>query len=1340
MPLKDSTSARIWTALETEDVEIIERWAPQPDATGDEEKEGRIISVSPAIRALSDRRGRIETGSFELVAKDHDYRLRVLASSSGLINRRLTLYGNDNIEFLAGADQERLGDYIIRTYKPLGDMTFQFSGVGRFGSRVSPFAFSRLIPQRRFGSNFPDLPADLEDVPEPIVYGAIQSAAVYGESYTPMLAFTTDQGYGAFFPGDAGTFGYGDLVNESGPVSSVILSQAAGGTLVDGKTYYVFVVAIDENGDFSNPEPGSATGATGADGEAIIMSGSGKKVVVDWTNPGTPAAKYRAYFSDGTLGTELATGHPHGSAGDVEFCIYKEIDHPGDSIEFTSESDGTPYDFDEFRYYGVQARMEDGLTPLHSAFPAWQGDSHPFRRPIRIEWDPPAETPIEYWVFRKTHPSRPFTQRKIVAAPASYYDDDLSDVGWENVTTAGAEGAVPAHFVGMFALSDGNEWGGLVLNSRASAAITAVYGSDEGLTSYDGSPIRVSLGLAHADLLVPDQAAWEAIFGSVTYRDIGSRRYTMIYAKGGILAAHRDGSIPITVDMIGCEDVGDGTGAPILSLVRQYQDLITQHLVQNYQTGLLLSTPQIGNADPYDLIHSQSFDLAQIVSEMMLEGGLVGAFMLGGKLGLMTIEDIIAEMWNSGWIRTGENRHGQIMVSIQNPNAVIMRAFTERDVLEDSEGKSSLEVERVFDDLTNAYEYRFGQVYIEPITREAPAEGDRLPRKNPDTEAFREWLSGRQTLADDLSIAAIQETRLAETDLKFTRDAATAAAVIAARLANTKDGPIDAVFRTGLQGLAVEIGDLITMTHYAGFGDGGWVDQVLEVRRIQFDPLRLETRLSCEDLGFSHVAEEPYPIPESVEDCGCEIEILDDDFDSGTTDLGDRGYWDSPDPNGHTFIHKVAIVAGVGVAGTRGVQTQEDDPPDSTPPVGQLRRSFLTAKVGIKPSDDDFDSTLKRLTDLPDITSFTWTRVCRIDVTHDYFPTFFTIQDAQPDPDFSGDYIWLGVDEDGVTPFLELAEAFVYDDHLASAELPVGEDFLLAYVKDVDAHRVYWSRLDGSSDLELLIDVPSFPVSLSNTYLYDVVSRNQRALNIKMWEAALTVEELTQERDNYAVTRTADLYLATPLLTKDDLADRSGNGRDWSAVPGSFATVTDGIRLFTDVRQGRFEWDQNRNSLAATTGYGYGDAIFQLFKLIPSVANPHGFPQFFLFVEAGIGPNFDGIQIGSHISEFGVGPGASTPVLYGAVDPNEDHHFKLCFQMSTFDTDAAIVNEDGWIRLWIDGAPESEPTLALENIRVFSTWGPPGDRYNPKTSGRYDVAEWQPLGVVDNVKMFEAAY
>lgn len=59
----------------------------------------------------------------------------------------------------------------------------------------------------------------------------------------------------------------------------------------------------------------------------------------------------------------------------------------------------------------------------------------------------------------------------------------------------------------------------------------------------------------------------------------------------------------------------------------------------------------------------------------------------------------------------------------------------------------------------------------------------------------------------------------------------------------------------------------------------------------------------------------------------------------------------------------------------------------------------------------------------------------------------------------------------------------------------------------------------------------------------------------RSWQAYLTDAELATEQQATSAVRTANLFCDTPLTTASQLADLSGNGRDWSAV-GSPVTFT----------------------------------------------------------------------------------------------------------------------------------------------------------------------------------------
>lgn len=410
---------------------------------------------------------------------------------------------------------------------------------------------------------------------------------------------------------------------------------------------------------------------------------------------------------------------------------------------------------------------------------------------------------------------------------------------------ANATGVVPCLYVGPRRLSDGQDWDEYVICGHAVAAFQSWFASNlvgqpiddpdnPGETIDSAFPSRVEKvdpALEGTEFLIPGHTGWTAIVGAPTYVDYNGHRYTVIFARGLRSDDAKSGAVPMSINIGGIEDVGDGSGVMIDSLPRQIQHFINAWWLGDYQTG---NWPAIPMVNSYSRINTASFEAVRTESIARVGGtGYIGAFLLGWDQGQQPLSDVLKQFAQDCDCDFGINQHGQIIASAINALTTPTRAFVDpTDIV-----AGSFTVRRKVEYLTNAVVFRFMKNYILDASADSARTG-------------AEWMSdaiiGQETIdiTDPTSIAAVAETRKKELFGWSTRHKATALDVATHLLGRNSLGPIYATFKTDLCGLDVELGDNITVTHFAGMSASGWTAKVLRVERLVLEPAAMTVELT----------------------------------------------------------------------------------------------------------------------------------------------------------------------------------------------------------------------------------------------------------------------------------------------------------------------------------------------------------------------------------------------------------------------------------------------------------------------------------------------------------------
>jgi hypothetical protein len=388
-----------------------------------------------------------------------------------------------------------------------------------------------------------------------------------------------------------------------------------------------------------------------------------------------------------------------------------------------------------------------------------------------------------------------------------------------------AVGVAPCTYVGARRLPDGNDWDEYVICGHAVSSIQSWFASDlTDVSVYDPAsgghgprPTRMDPAIEGTEFLIPGHSGWTAIFGATKYRDFNGNRYTVIYATGQRSKDAISGDVPMSINVGGIEDVGDGTGTMIDLLPSQVAHFLANFALQNYRSGGW-SIPVVNG---YARVSTSTFTAVNTTAALRLAGGYKGAFILGAGGQSQTVSAVLAQMCADGDFDLAVNRHGQIIASMVYPLNSIVKSFT--DVSDIAKGTFS--ARRKFEYLINRVTYHYGKNFIP----------DSRPWSSRTGAAWYSDTAAVPESSDATSIAAVSETRTRDMQMYSLRDQATAANVVSYLIARRSLGPIYASFQTNLAGLDVELGDLITVTHFAGMDINGWTAKKLRVERIAVD-------------------------------------------------------------------------------------------------------------------------------------------------------------------------------------------------------------------------------------------------------------------------------------------------------------------------------------------------------------------------------------------------------------------------------------------------------------------------------------------------------------------------
>lgn len=211
-----------------------------------------------------------------------------------------------------------------------------------------------------------------------------------------------------------------------------------------------------------------------------------------------------------------------------------------------------------------------------------------------------------------------------------------------------------------------NEWGFLAGGIGAWYRYIDVFGSDLGGGIPENKRDRTKIDLAAragVDFLVPGYAGWPFADPWVEFtNDSGVVfKLTGLFVRGPVLDDHLAGKVNITANAIGTEDVGDGSGNPIVQAHYIEHHLYENHLINRSTGGLWTTTlnyPKFEDDTP--IVKSSTFVERQNYTISSLGGiGLEGMFYSDTEQ--RSTADVAADLMEWTESRTGISADGQIM-------------------------------------------------------------------------------------------------------------------------------------------------------------------------------------------------------------------------------------------------------------------------------------------------------------------------------------------------------------------------------------------------------------------------------------------------------------------------------------------------------------------------------------------------------------------------------------------------------------------------------------------------------------------------------------------------------
>ena len=462
--------------------------------------------------------------------------------------------------------------------------------------------------------------------------------------------------------------------------------------------------------------------------------------------------------------------------------------------------------------YGVTAVSPYGETTITSFDVTTVPTVLDVTNNVELNWD--AQTGVvEYRVYKNNKLIARLNNGETFTNPETTYTDNGSDtVG--GVTPPLTNTAQIDQVIGGSTVSG---WGRLVMKIGPNPEVLEMYASDL------GSPpkrVRVAEDLYGSEFLVPGRPGWPY---SAPFIEINGIRMGVAYARGPRLAHHRNNTVTITWNGCGDEDVGDGTGTTITEAFKALQHVINEYVLKNdgegYRTGTYGPLEEYSNG--VAKLKTSQFQAMQDLSATWIAGGYQASI---GIFEPISLREFLRTFNVTFASHMASNHHGQMYPVLVDVTADPTEGRLYRDRIEIISMEDQ-EFDHQAVETKDTYHYDF------------------------DHDANKYRVSD-QVIEDPASSEAYFVPReRAVRQLKYTRDAATAADASARHILRYKVAPRYVSFKTNMLGVEDEVGSQIRLTHYDGAGgvDGDDETPMLVIEN-KFDPNMQQVTLTCLDL------------------------------------------------------------------------------------------------------------------------------------------------------------------------------------------------------------------------------------------------------------------------------------------------------------------------------------------------------------------------------------------------------------------------------------------------------------------------------------------------------------
>lgn len=440
-----------------------------------------------------------------------------------------------------------------------------------------------------------------------------------------------------------------------------------------------------------------------------------------------------------------------------------------------------------------------------------------------------------------------------------------SRIGYGDALALQGMGSVPSDYDSLAAvigysdldalLAETSHTGGDVFEAVviASHAISEILDADDGNPSIwvgDTQVAAADIGVSVWAPQIPGDASWAADISASLFTDIvgadgTTRRYTLIlFDPAGAHGIAVAGGAVVHVDCVGLEDVGDGTGAALTDYFDLYRHVLINFVLQDYQSGAWLSSPQFLFSDGstlLDRVDATSFDTASSVAGLSVSGGFLGSFTIDERV---SVRDIIQRFNFSGGCLLAQDDYGQLFVKVLDVRRAPFlldrfSAETHRTLVDKRDFLLGFRIEAKPDWQVNRLTYQYAKNnYTGSYERDAGG-------------------GGNTVFVEDTTSQTRDGVFKKTVEFPYLRDDATADAVANYYLQLFKDLPRVVTYtRRGLCGLEDDLLQGVPITHFNGYGSSGWVDHAVWIIGKTFDPKRMVCTFTALDVESRLVAEE----------------------------------------------------------------------------------------------------------------------------------------------------------------------------------------------------------------------------------------------------------------------------------------------------------------------------------------------------------------------------------------------------------------------------------------------------------------------------------------------------